>query len=187
MSGIRLVQGVLYADLEAKYQTASVRGPDDELIDFVEYAGEASLYRDHEPVRTGITYTRDLYPTFDGQLAVDDRGTLWLSTSVRGFSLDLRGFYARTRIAFDPQGVEEGAIDITGGAGIDIQSDPERQVHLMVSAEAGRSFYADIGGDRNPRSGFGYQVRATLKFHLGDASDRIDHAGRFRTPGPDID
>lgn len=182
LSGMRMAQGLLFADFEPQFQKGSGRAADQSLIQLQEYAGELSVYRDHGPVRGGISYTRGIFPTFDGQLSVDDRGTLWLSSSIRGISVDLRGFIARTRIDFDRQGGEEGKIDITGGASIDIQSNPEKRVHFMVSAEAGRSFYADINGDRNPRASLGYQVRATLNFHLGDASERADDAGRLRTP-----
>jgi hypothetical protein len=67
--------------------------------------------------------------------------------------------------------------DITGGAGIDIHTDPARSVLLSVSAEVARSFHARLDGDRAPQSEPGFQVSAALIARAGGVSRvALDHA-----------
>jgi hypothetical protein len=103
--------------------------------------------------------TRWLYPTFDGDLAFEDRvsGT---TTWQRGrTSLSLTPFATRTRMYVRDAGK---SIEYGAGASLHVGRELNRWLRLDAIGEAALSPYARLDGERLPSSRLGGQVAVAL-------------------------
>jgi hypothetical protein len=108
----------------------------------------------------GLGAARTEYPTFDLELAREDRLSAWL-TLHRGRSvLTVRSFAARTEVTANT-GLAQHAT--TGGGQTQLDRDLGH-VHLTASAEVARSFYAQIDStvSPTPRAELGARVLLAL-------------------------
>ncbi len=107
------------------------------------YLGAAGL---HRGLKWSARYGREVYPTFDGAIALEDRlsGTLELARALPG--VELAGFVARTAVF----GQDGAGADWTGGATLSRTWALGGALSLSAIAEAARSYYATLDGDAAP-------------------------------------
>ena len=138
-------------------------------------AGHVGARGTRSVVDWSVRYARDLRPTFDQALALEDRldGALVLRRGLPGLTLAAYG--AHTSVYQDGG----GASAWTGGASLARTFALGAHLALLVTGEAGRSWYATVdagdasdagagAGDDVPRPGFAARASAMLAATLGD-------------------
>lgn len=144
LTGLRL-GARLKLDLDVRYGMGFIqRAPEVEGGEVTTYAeawapvGSIALRGDWWKVKI----EQLLYPTFDVELALDDR----LTAEARVGGIDLSGFVARTALYS-----RDGEIsDWTAGAAARKNFALAKGVSLSLIAEAGRSYYATLADDARP-------------------------------------
>jgi len=116
-----------------------------------------------EPATWTARYTRDVSPTFDGAIAIEDR----LSHAVqlhRGLpGVQLTGFAAYTTL-YEMAGTTG---DWTGGATVARTWDLGDHLSFLVSGEVARSYYARLDADARPVPEAAARVMAVLSARAG--------------------
>ena len=108
------------------------------------------------------TIAHDLYPTFDGNLAVETRASSSGTLAFGATTLALTPFVARTR-TWVRNGGEQRAL--SAGAQLQVGHPLTHHLHLDALAAAGRTPYARLTGGREPDGAFGGQVMLAISAH----------------------
>ena len=141
------------------------------------YGADIEVYRRGEWLSGGLRLARELYPTFDEELAVDTRAAGWVSAQRAPMQATLRGFVAHTAVSApllpgtepgQPEATETS--DVTGGVALDLRVDVGRWLALGLGVEVARSYYARLDGDRVPTAALGAQALVNAIVRVGHAS-----------------
>lgn len=119
------------------------------------------------PFQARLDVARTFFPTFDVELAVEDRlaaRAAWARR--RGVEVAVTGFAARTA-AWGLYGPPR--VDLTGGAAVTLAVPLARGLELGVQAELARSFYAALDGDAARGPALGGRALATLTWRVAGA------------------
>jgi hypothetical protein len=116
------------------------------------------------------TVSHDLYPTFDGNVAVESRASTTGALAFGKTMLAVSPFVARTRTW-----VRDGGEQRTLAAGAQLQVGRALPHELRVDAlaVAGRTPYARLGGGREPDGALGGQVMVALSAHRHGAVPHV--------------
>jgi hypothetical protein len=113
-------------------------------------------------VIASTTVSHELYPTFDGNLALESRATGSLAVALgvhRTTTVSLSPFLARTQTWVRDAG---DGFDTSAGATLQLDHPLPHSLSLDAVAEAGSSPYARLDGSRAPNDALGGQVMVAL-------------------------
>lgn len=168
LRGIHLGNEV-YLDADVAWAHGSVSEADTvgslPLRRFDTVSADVAVERSHGPLSTSIGYRRQLAPTVDTDLILDDRISASLSLARGRADYAVSGFGARTQLFPAEGGVMPP--ELTGGAELSAGLDLGKGVRLGASAELARTYYARISGDSRPRAELGARFVGMLSSRFG--------------------
>ncbi len=116
------------------------------------------------------TVSHDLYPTFDGNVAVESRASSSGSIAFGQTTLAVSPFVARTRTWVRDVGEQR---TLSAGAQLQVGRALPHQLHLDALAAAGRTPYARPGTARESDGALGGQVMVALSAHRHGAVPHV--------------
>ncbi|HEY4179119.1 MAG TPA: hypothetical protein VGM90_19880 [Kofleriaceae bacterium] len=133
------------------------------LANLTRFIGELTLGGRNGAYEYSATGSRALYPTFDGDLALDERIAGHLAYARQKTALSLSPFVARTQTWRRDAAMQDAT---SYGASMTVTRDLTSVFRLDAIGQLAKSPYAQLEGDREPTNALGGQVLVALSAHI---------------------
>lgn len=170
LGGIRLGETDLFLDGRVGFGWGIVSEPWDHgaaeqqtLAEVATVAGRVAFYGGTQQFRGGLAIARELWPTMQDEVLLDNRAELWGALQSRRTRLSLRGFGAHTTTVTAGRPVSR---TWTGGLRVEAAYRLGGPFAIASMVEGARSFYARIDDGAPPHASWVLQAQAALTVEI---------------------